>query len=88
MVVGNTLELFIPYMKEVTQRYMAGIKIEESTDPNIQLREAMQEQFTSDPYDDTSLMGDYMETVLLFGYIVSEIYCFKLALCSVYVHTC
>lgn len=74
MVVGNTLELFIPYMKEVTRRQLGGVKIEESKDPSIQLREAMQEQFTSEPYDDTSLLGDYMETVLLFGYIVRKVF--------------
>ena len=71
MVVGNTLELFIPYMKEVTRRYMSGVKIEESKDLSVQLREAMQEQYTSEAYNDTSLLNDYMETVLLFGYIVS-----------------
>ena len=72
MVVGNTLELFIPYMKEVTNRYMNGVKIEVSKDENVQLREAMQEQKSSEPYNDTTLLGDYMETVLLFGYIVRK----------------
>jgi len=72
MVVGNTLELFIPYMKEVTNRYMNGVKIEVSKDESVQLREAMQEQKSSEPYNDTTLLGDYMETVLLFGYIVRK----------------
>jgi len=72
MVVSNTLELFIPYMKEVTNRYMNGVKIEVSKDENVQLREAMQEQKSSEPYNDTTLLGDYMETVLLFGYIVRK----------------
>lgn len=64
VVVGDSLELLVPYMSE---QFKLSKELQ-GAHPNCDLSPA-EKEFAMDVYSDDELIGDYMEIAIMFGYM-------------------